>query len=56
MFTHNMKQNTLDNSKLALFDVWKTCKNNSRNIYQKKKKKKKKGKTHKKQNNVRSSL
>ena len=36
MFTHNMKKNILDNSKLALFEVWKTCKNNSRIIYQKK--------------------
>ena len=52
MFTHNMKQNILDNSKLALFEVWKTCKNNSRIIYRKKRKRK----THKRQNNVGSSL
>ena len=49
MFTHNMKQNILDNSKLALVEVWKNCKNNNRII-------KKKGKTHKRQNNAVSSL
>ena len=38
MFTHNMKQNILDNSKLALVEVWKNCKNNNRVIKKKKEK------------------
>ena len=37
MFTHNMKQNILDNSKLALVEVWKNCKNNNRIIKKKRK-------------------
>ena len=36
-----MKQNILDNSKLALLEVWKNCNNNNRIIKKKKKKKEK---------------